>query len=140
MKIISKAIGGKMVFLALFLFVLFFASTAFAQLNNWSNNLNTGAGETKIYKTDVAEGGTAATIAKYVGAILYIAPFLGFMFIVRIVMAGYEWMTAAGNTEKIELSKKRMINATIGVVIFAVLYFLTYFFVTKFAGVTGYTI
>jgi len=129
-----------MIFLAFFLFVLFFASTAFAQLGNWSNNLNTGAGETNIYKTEVGAEGTAATIAKYVGAILYIAPFLGFMFIVRIVMAGYEWMTAAGNKEKIELSKKRMINATIGIVIFAILYFLTYFFVTKFAGVTGYTI
>lgn len=140
MREINKAIAGKMIFLALFLFVLFFASTAFAQLGDWNNSLDTGAGKTDIYKTDVGTEGTAATIAKYVGSILYIAPFLGFMFMVRIVLAGYEWMTAAGNTEKIELSKKRMINATIGIVIFAVLYFLTYFFVTKFAGVTGYTI
>jgi hypothetical protein len=140
MKIINFTLRGRIIFLLCFLFILFFSSVAFAQLGNWDENLISGATKTDLYKTDVGTEGTAGTIAKYIGGILFIAPFLGFMFIIRIVMAGYEWMTASGNKEKIALAQKRIMNATIGVVIFATLYFLAYFFITKFAGLTGYGI
>lgn len=123
----------------IFCFVFSF-KIVFAQLGHWDDTLITGANETNVYKTDLGSGGTATAIARYVGTLLYIAPFLGFMFMIRVVMAGYEWMTAAGNKEKIALAQKRIMNATIGIVIFATLYFFAYFFVTKFAGLTGYGI
>lgn len=131
-------------FLVFCFFFTFALNISWAQsqrpnIGNWGNNLDKGVSGTGVYNTKV-EGGTAATIAKYIGGILFIAPFLGFMFIVRIVIAGYEWMTAAGNSEKIELAKKRIMNAVIGVIIFAALYFLAYFFVKTFAGLEGYTI
>lgn len=116
------------------------AQTEGAKIGDWGNKLEKGVSETGVYSTKMAEGGTAATLAKYIGGLLFIAPFLGFMFIVRIVIAGYEWMTAAGNSEKIELAKKRIRNAVIGIIIFAALYFLAYFFVKTFAGLEGYTI
>jgi hypothetical protein len=131
----------KIIFLLFSLLIMFFsAGLVFAQLGNWEDNLITGAAETNVYKTYVGAEGTAATIAKYVGSLLYMAPFFGFLFLVRVITAGYEWMTAAGNKEKIGLAQKRIMNATIGVVLFAVLYFLAYFFVSKFAGFTGYSI
>jgi len=138
MKIKNFIFRGRIIFSLCFLFFILFSSVAFAKLGNWEDNLISGAANADLYKTDVGAEGTAGTIAKYIGGVLFIAPFLGFMFIIRIVMAGYEWMTAAGNKEKIALAQKRMMNATIGIVIFATLYFLAYFFITRFAGFTGY--
>jgi hypothetical protein len=140
MKIINFTLRGRIIFSLCFLFILFFSSAAFAKLGNWDDNLISGAVKTDLYKTEAGTEGTAGTIAKYIGSVLFIAPFLGFMFIIRIIMSGYEWMTASGNKEKIALAQKRIMNATIGVVIFATLYFLAYFFITKFAGFTGYGI
>ncbi|MFA4833733.1 MAG: hypothetical protein WC619_02690 [Patescibacteria group bacterium] len=143
----GKADAAKITvwFLIFFLFFAFALNISWAQaeepkIGDWGKNLDKGVSETGVYDTKLAEGGAAATIAKYIGGVLFIAPFLGFMFIVRIVIAGYEWMTAAGNIEKIQLSKKRIRNAVIGIVIFSVLYFLAYFFVKTFAGLEGYTI
>ncbi|MFA4941178.1 MAG: hypothetical protein WC582_01090 [Patescibacteria group bacterium] len=138
MKIKNFIFRGRIVFSLCFLFFLLFSSVAFAKLGNWEDNLISGAANADLYKTDVGAEGTAGTIAKYIGGVLFIAPFLGFMFIIRIIMAGYEWMTAAGNKEKIALAQKRIMNATIGIVIFATLYFLAYFFITRFADFTGY--
>ncbi|MDD5071282.1 MAG: hypothetical protein PHQ42_00935 [Patescibacteria group bacterium] len=136
---------------ALFVFLFFVAANAsLAQtesettepktgIGQWADELEKGVSKTEVYETGaVGEGGAAATIARYIGGILYLAPFLGFLFLARIVIAGYEWMTAGGNSEKIEQAKKRIKNATIGLIIFAIVYFLAYFFVKMFAGLAGY--
>ena len=47
---------------------------------------------------------------------------LGIMFLVLILMGGYQWMTAGGNEETITKAKKRSINATIGLAIIALAY------------------
>jgi len=108
-------------------------------IGQWADELEKGVAKTEVYNTGaVGEGGAAVTIAKYIGGILNFAPFFGFLFLARIVIAGYEWMTAGGNSEKIETAKKRIKNATIGLIIFAIVYFLTYFFIKTFAGLEGY--
>jgi hypothetical protein len=136
----------------LFVFFLFMAANAgLAQteageaetktgIGQWADELGKGVSEAKVYDTGVVEeaGGASPAIAKYIGGILNFAPFLGFLFLARIIIAGYEWMTAGGNSEKIELSKKRIKNATIGLLIFAIVYFLAYFFVKMFAELAGY--
>jgi len=138
--------------IVLFVFFLFMAAnTGLAQteepktnelktgIGQWADELEKGVSETKVYDTSaVGKGGTAETIAKYIGGLLFWAPFFGFIFMARIVIAGYEWMTAAGNSEKIEIAKKKIKNATIGLLIFAIVYFLAYFFVKMFAGLAGY--
>ena len=122
-----------------FLFILMNMNLAEAGIGDWGGELEKGVSKTEVYETSaVGEGGTAATIAKYIGGILFLAPFFGFLFIARIIIAGYEWMTAGGNSEKIELAKKRITNATIGLLIFATVYFLAYFFVEIFARLEGY--
>jgi len=111
-----------------------------AGLDDWGgNNLNNAASATAVYET-YGGGNTTATIARYIGSILNVAPFLGIIFLIMVLYSGYQWMTAGGNVETVALAKKRIINATIGILLFAVLYVLAYFFVANFAEVGGYKI
>jgi len=144
MKNLDKKRRGQAVAVLVFSFVFIFANMSLAKagIGDWSGELEKGVSETKVYDTGAVEeaGGVSPAIAKYIGGFLYLAPFFGFLFMARIIIAGYEWMTAGGNSEKIELAKKKIKNATIGLLIFAIVYFLAYFFVKTFAGLEGYTI
>ncbi|MDP2586271.1 MAG: pilin [Candidatus Komeilibacteria bacterium] len=40
--------------------------------------------------------------------------FLGALFLALIIYSGFQWMTAGGNEEKVEESKKRILNASLG--------------------------
>ncbi|MEA3463471.1 MAG: hypothetical protein U9R14_00060 [Patescibacteria group bacterium] len=42
---------------------------------------------------------------------------LGIIFIILIIYAGYEWMTAGGNEEKLTKAKETLWQATIGLII-----------------------
>ena len=141
MKNLDKKRYGKAVAVLVFSFVFIFANMSLAKagIGDWSGELEKGVSEAKVYDTGAVEeaGGASPAIAKYIGGLLFWAPFFGLLFMARIVIAGYEWMTAAGNSEKIDLAKKGIINATIGLLIFAIVYFLAYFFVKMFAGLAG---
>ena len=146
MKNLDKKRYGKAVAVLAFSFVFIAINVGLAEtetktgIGQWADELEKGASEAKVYDTGAVEeaGGASPAIAKYIGGFLFWAPFFGFIFMARIVIAGYEWMTAAGNSEKIEIAKKKIKNATIGLLIFAIVYFLAYFFVKMFAGLAGY--
>jgi hypothetical protein len=53
--------------------------------------------------------------------------FVGVIFLVLTIFAGFTWMTAAGNTEDIEKAKKMLEAAIIGLVIVFSAYAITYF-------------
>ena len=76
----------------------------------------------------------ARTIAQIIEVVL---GFLGVIFIVLIVYAGFLWMTSAGNEEKIATAKKIMISAVIGTAIVLAAYAITYFVVDKLLEATG---
>jgi hypothetical protein len=70
-------------------------------------------------------------IAKIANALLL---FLGVLFVAFLIYAGYLYMTAGGDTEKIEKAL-RIIKATvIGVVIVIVSYSITYFVFSELIG------
>lgn len=48
--------------------------------------------------------------------------FIGIIFLVIVIISGFQWMTAGGNEETVQKSKTRIINAIIGTAIV----FLTY--------------
>ncbi len=50
---------------------------------------------------------------------------LGVFFLILIIIGGYQWMTAGGNDEIIGKAKKRIMNATIGLVIVLAAYIIT---------------
>lgn len=125
-------------FIATLIF-LFSVHLAWADIN-WQDTLNKGVTGNKgegLYTTTFSED-TATTLAKYIGGVLTILPFLGFMLIVRIIWAGYQWLTAGGNAEKVEVAKKTIMHAVIGVAILACLYLFAYFILTNLKTVTYY--
>jgi len=68
--------------------------------------------------------------------IQYALGFLGLLFLILIISGGYQWMTAGGNEESIGKAKKRIINATIGLVIVLTAYIITSFIFASLANQT----
>ena len=53
-----------------------------------------------------------------IGNIIQIAlGFVGTLFLILIIVSGFQWMTAGGNATTIETAKKRIINSVVGLLI-----------------------
>lgn len=52
--------------------------------------------------------------------------FVGILFILLILMGGFQWMTSGGNEKKIEEAKARITRATIGLIIIIAAYSIAY--------------
>lgn len=79
-----------------------------------------------------AAGLGTTTIAVVVSDIIKILlSFLGVLFIVLIVYAGFMWMTSAGSEDKITKAKAIMVAAIIGLVIVLAAYAITYYVVDQ---------
>jgi Type IV secretion system pilin len=57
--------------------------------------------------------------------------FVGTLFLILIIVSGFQWMMAGGNSEILTKARKRMINATIGLIIILGAYTLTTFVIMK---------
>jgi len=53
-------------------------------------------------------------VAKVVDVVL---GFLGLIFVVLIIIGGFQWMTSAGSPEKVKSAKSLLTNATIGLLV-----------------------
>lgn len=71
---------------------------------------------------DKAKAEPQQIIARIVG---YILAMIGIVFLVYIIMAGYSWMMAGGNEEKIKKAKDKIVNSTIGLAIILLAYILS---------------
>lgn len=68
------------------------------------------------------------TIGQQIGFLLfYIMSFLGVIFMLLIIYAGFKWMTARGNEDQVEKSKKIIEASVIGIFIIALAYAFTQF-------------
>lgn len=63
--------------------------------------------------------------------------FLGLVAFVLILYAGFTWMTAGGNDEKIGTAKKILISAIIGLTIIMVSYAITNYVIRALCATTG---
>lgn len=61
---------------------------------------------------------------------------LGIAFVILMVYAGFMWMTAQGNEEKVGTAKKLIVQATIGLVIILSAYAITEFVITNVQDAT----
>ncbi len=52
---------------------------------------------------------------------------LGIIFLILLIYAGYNWMTAQGDEDKVEKAKSTITRAIIGLVIITAAYSITYF-------------
>ena len=67
----------------------------------------------------------------------YLLSFLGVIFVILIIYAGFLWMTAGGNEEKIKKAKGLITNATIGLLIVLAAYTITHFVIKYIFEATG---
>ncbi len=111
----------------------FVPSLALAQCDSPSDPLGVGCGAASgLGSTDIR-----FIVARIIEASLGI---LGMLAIVLIVYAGYTWMTAAGNEDKVETAKKTLYAAVIGLVIILSAYAATDFVLRQlYRATTGST-
>lgn len=115
---------------AILLGMLFFANKAQGQIidndelvdpsgSSQAGSFADAAGFSKSMDNTV--GGIVATV---------IEAFLGLLaiiFIILMIVAGYKWMTAAGNEDKVKEARTQIKNAVIGLAIIIMAYAITYF-------------
>ena len=58
--------------------------------------------------------------------------FLGLIFLLLIIFAGFKWMTSGGNEEEVKKAQALMKNAVIGLIIILAAWSLTYYLITVF--------
>lgn len=76
-------------------------------------------------------------IRTIVGRIIYVVlGIVGTIILVIIMYAGFLWMTAGGNEEKVADAKKWIKNAVIGLAIVLSAYAITYFIITRLVAAT----
>jgi len=108
-------------FILLLFFIITLTSPALAALKfeNAQSNITTTASQAGLQTTDIP------TIAAII--ITALLGLVGMIFFILFIYGGFQWMTAAGNEEKIRKAKKLIVNAVIGLAIIIMAYAITYF-------------
>jgi type IV secretory pathway VirB2 component (pilin) len=99
-------------------------------LDVWGNTQNSYA---NIGLSDTDPRDVVANVIKVV------LGFLGTIAVVLIIVAGFQWMTAAGSEDKIAKAKKIMTAAVIGLVIVLMAYALSTFVIKAIISATNPT-
>ncbi|MBU1037112.1 hypothetical protein KKF32_03685 [Patescibacteria group bacterium] len=100
--------------------------------------INTLALDIDKYSDIIAErggyqtGGDVETFFDtFIGRVIaYVLGFVGIIFLILIIISGFQWMTAGGNEEKVGIARKRIVSAVIGLFIILAAYLITYFVYT----------
>ncbi len=80
---------------------------------------------------------TSPTVSQIIGMIINaVLGLVGVIFLIIIIYSGFQWMTAGGNEETITKAKKRLTNATIGLIIIFAAFIITNFIVFKILDIT----
>jgi len=108
-------------FLKQFLFISFLVSIltipffSLAQISDSSvTNKLKQTGFSAGFSRDTNEFTLSETIGRIVSMALSL---IGVVFMILIILGGYQWMTAGGNEEQVSKAKDRIKNAIIGLVI-----------------------
>jgi len=80
------------------------------------------------------EGGALGAV---VGVINIFIGLVGLIAVVLFLYAGFLWMTAAGNEEKVTKARSMMIAAVIGIVIIFLSFALSKFVISKISDISG---
>lgn len=110
-------------FAFLFSLLTLYQAPVFADNDN-NYGLEEAAEEVGAYNTDIEDNFLVGKIGSLVGAAL---SFVGVIFLIIIIYAGINWMTAGGNETKVTKSKNLLINASIGLIIVLAAYAITMF-------------
>lgn len=110
------------IIIALFLFSGFIAEPVLAMdnaLKGLDNTAQAGFGD------DITGSGSVSmTIGKVIG---YVLSFVGVIFLILMIYAGFTWMLARGNEAEVKKAKDLMFDAIIGLIIIMAAYAITSF-------------
>lgn len=82
--------------------------------------------------------GTANTLEDQIAAIVkFVLGFLGVIFLVLTIVAGFKWMTAGGDSAVVKAAQQSMTNATIGLGIILFSYLISNFVIFSLLNVLG---
>ncbi len=85
---------------------------------NWSAQVGRGGLDDVGRTAYGAQGSPTVSLGKMVARIIRIfLGFLGIIFVILLMLAGFKYMTAAGNDEKVKEAVKQIRNAIIGLLI-----------------------
>ncbi|HRH32923.1 MAG TPA: hypothetical protein PK720_02150 [bacterium] len=102
----------------------FLDGNAIQRMNENTGKVQMGAG----YDSDVKLGEAVAI------AIKGFLSLLGVIFVILIIISGYNWMTASGDEEKIKKATSTIRSAIIGLLIVVAAYSITYFVFANLPG------
>ena len=120
------------IFLAVAIIALYNISFSYAGTSEVYKQIQI-AGE-KSWGVWPSSSGIANIIQTVISAFLGL---LGIIFLVLIIYAGFEWMTAQGEEEKVTKAKDTLTRAVIGLIIIIAAYSITYFVFQSLSGASS---
>jgi len=131
----------KILFLSISLSVSLFSFQAKAQLLNSNgkkdlidNMKDTGKAGDYVVTGDEKDLLLSDVVNTVLSAFLGL---LGIIFLIMIIIGGFNWMTAAGNDDKISKAKATLFRGTIGLFIVVAAYVITAFVFRALGGIVG---
>jgi len=112
----KKILVKNLIFSLLIAITLFFIFHPAQAKVNPLNGLNI-VGNSSGYETGGSAADEHAVILLVAEIIKYLLSFLGVLFMLLVIYAGFLWMTAGGNDEQITKAKSLIKNGIIGLVI-----------------------
>ena len=107
---------------------------AFAQLTPAGTGLEAAAAGSGL------AGGCTGTdcLSQIVGqAINIVLGFLGIVLLAILIYAGFLWMTAGGDTDKVKTARASIVNAIAGLLVIAASYAITTFVISQLGAISG---
>lgn len=124
----------KPLFISFFLFFTLAISPLQAATNDWINRAEEG-GLNSIGATAYGQTGEPRPLPLIVASVIKVfLGFLGVIFVILILVAGFRWMTAGGNDENIKKATAQIRNAAIGLIIILAAYAITAFVTREITG------
>ena len=118
--------------------VLSFGSVHFVYAYDYGIDATQQATKGALPNTIVGVSAGSNVIPELVGRVVQIALSLfGIIFFLIILYAGFNWMTAQGNSEKIDQSKSSLQNAAIGLIVVLGAYAITSFVFSSLSSTGG---
>lgn len=120
----------KKIIAAFYLFLLFLAPVVTSAQglgllkDKKAINDNTSAFQGGAGYADAGKNTLATTVARIITVFLGL---LGTIFLILVLVSGWNWFTAQGDSKKIEVAKSRIINAVVGLIIVISAYAITVF-------------
>jgi hypothetical protein len=91
-----------------------------------------------VTQTNQELGYSETPLQVIIGNVIRVAiTLVGVVLLLLLLYAGFLWMTAGGDTEKVKKARGMIFNAIVGMIIIVLAYAITDFVIQQLAGVTG---